>query len=258
MGFFFLDDSNHSEAGFCLSSFVFSLSDPQTDIERLLTKHGLVPGQDEYKSSIRMDRAAANHAIREDLKEYLRANCKVGVAISPNPADLHEDAALLLQKMLTHPDVGSGNHLVFTDQGIFPTPKERAVIMPIPGADMCTFHFEQDSKRVCGIQLADLSAHICAIMVKDALGLVTKMVKAGENSGYDPNSDMELGFEMFATIRYAFLGVFAPYVEDAPSGFLQPMLSISDHGLQISSKLNAKIRSAAEGRIGSLYLGCIH
>ncbi len=135
VGFFFLDDSNHSKAGFCLSSFVFSVSDPQTDIESLLIKHGLVPGQDEYKSSIRMDRTAAIYAIREDLKEYLRANCKVGVAISPNPEDLHEDAALLFQKMLTHPDVGSGNHIVFTDQGIFRSSKEQAAIMAIPGAD---------------------------------------------------------------------------------------------------------------------------
>ena len=258
MGFFFLDDSNHPTAGFCLCSFVFTVSDPQKDIESLLLKHGLVPGQDEYKSSIRMDQTAANSAIREDLKDYLRANCKVGVATSPNSEALHEDAALLFQKMLTHPDVGSGNHLVFTDKGIFPGFKEQAVIVPIPGADMCAFHFEQDSKRVCGIQLADLSAHICAIMLKDALGFVTKTVKAGENSGYDPDLDIELGFAMFATIRYAFLGVFAPYVEAPPSGFLQPMLLISDYGLQVSNKLNANIKSAAAGRFESLYLGCIH
>lgn len=258
MGFFFLDDSSHPEAGFSVTSFVFSHSDPQRDIESLLIRHRLTPGKDEYKSSTRMDHNSAYVAIREDLKEYLSRNCKVGVAISKTRDDIYQDASRLLQKMLKHPDIGSGHHQVFVDQGIFPTHEKRAAIERIDCADSCTFNYEQDSKKVYGIQLADLSAHVCAIMMKDSLGLITKKVKSGENSGYDPDSEMELGFEMFATIRYAFLGVFAPYIEEPSNRILQPMLMISDYGLEISSKLDDKIHEAAKSRFESLYLGCIH
>jgi hypothetical protein len=61
---------------------------------------------------------------------------------------------------------------------------------------------EVDSIKVKGIQLADLVAHTFATMLLEQLGLVDKKVKAGENSGYDPDLEIELGFELWASIRY--------------------------------------------------------
>jgi hypothetical protein len=255
MGYFFLDDSNHPAAGFCLGAFVFSVTDPQKELEQLLGKNGLTPGIDEFKSSIRMDSNSPNFFLRDDLKNFLR-QCKVGVAISRTSAELYEASASLLEKMLRHPDISANEHQVFIDRGIFPTRQERVLLDSIEGSSTCRFHFEQDSKEIYGIQLADLAAHTCAIMMKDSLGLVTKMVKAGENSGHDPDSDMELGFEMYATLRYSFLGEFAPYDETGSS--LQPMLILDKHGLVISQKLEETIQKAAKGRFSSLYLGCIH
>jgi hypothetical protein len=254
MGYFFVDDSKHPAAGFCLSTFVFSASDPQIELEKLLIKNGLTPGNDEFKSSIRMDQNSPNIPLRDDLKAFLRT-CKVGVAISKTSEELYEDSALLLEKILSHPDIPAGEHQVFVDRGIFPTRREQVVIESIKGARNCQFHFEQDSKRVCGIQLADLAAHICGIMMKDSLGLIKKMVKAGENSGYDPDSDMELGFEMYATIRYSFIGEFAPYDENAR---LQPILILDEYGVVISPKLEDEVQLAAKERFSSVYLGCIH
>ncbi len=147
MGFFSLDDSNHPEAGFSLSSFVFSQTDPQCEIESLPIRHRLIPEKDEYKSSARMDRDSANVAMREDLKEYLSRKCKVGVAVSKSRDDIYEDASPPLQKMLKHPDIGRGHHRVFVDQGIFPTHEKRAAIEKIDRADSCTFNYEQDSKK---------------------------------------------------------------------------------------------------------------
>jgi len=257
VGYFFLDDSKHPTAGFCLSSIVFTESDPQKYVEQILLNHGLQPGHDELKSSSRMKDGPANVAIRDDLKNYLRC-CKVGVAMSPTEGSLYADSAALLQKMLGHSDVGQAEHTIFVDREIAPSKREQEVFLAVRGAERCHFHFEQDSKVVGGIQLADLSAHICAIMMKDSLGLITKRVRAGENSGYDPDSDMELGFEMFATIRYSFLGICAPYVQEEPQPRLQHFLLISDYGLQVSDALPETLRAAAESRFGSLYLGCIH
>ncbi len=237
-----------------MSAFVFSDSDPQSELERLLVKNDLTPGNDEFKSSIRMDQNSPNISLREDLKTFLR-KCKVGVAISKSSEELYEDSALLLEKMLSHPDIPVGEHQVFIDRGIFPTRREQALLESIKGAETCQFYFEQDSKKVCGVQLADLAAHICAIMMKDSLGLVKKMVKAGDNSGYDPDSDMELGFEMYATIRYSFIGEFAPYDESATR---QPMLILDKYGIVISPKLEGEIQLAAKERFSSMYLGCMH
>lgn len=257
MGYFFLDDSKHPKAGFCLGSFVFSETDLQEGIEKILRSHGLQPGHDEFKSSKIMKNSPVDTAVRDDLKQLL-GPCKVGIAISPTEDLLHEDSAALLRKMLGHPKVGRGRHKIFIDHEIASDEKRQNRFLAVEGAEMCNFQFEQDSKKVGGIQLADLSAHICAIMMKDSLGLITKMVKAGENSGYDPDSNMELGFEMFATIRYSFLGICAPYIWEEPQLLLQPLLLISDYGLQISEALPESVKIAAEARFGSLYLGCIH
>lgn len=244
MGYFFLDDSKHPKEGFCLSSFVFCPSDPQSAIEQILLNHGLEPGKDEFKSSALMRDRPANSAVRIDLKDYLHS-CKVGVAISATEADLYADAASLLHKMLTHPDIGTDKHSIFVDQGLAQSKVEQDTFRSVRLAERCQFNFEQDSKAVCGIQLADLSAHICAMMMKDSLGLVTKTVKAGENSGYDPDSDIGLGFEMFAAIRYSFLGVCAPYICEESQLLLQPMLLISDYGLEVSNSLSDTMKSAA-------------
>jgi len=257
MGYFFLDDSNHPDAGFSLSAFVFSASDPQGELEELLAKNGMTPGNDEFKSSIRMDKNPSNTSLRDDLKAFLR-KCKVGLAISKTAEELYEDSAYLLEKILSHPKVADCEHQVFIDRGICPTRREQAFLAAIKGAANCRFHFEQDSKNICGVQLADLAAHICAIMMKDSLGLIKKLVKAGENSGYDPDSDMELGFEMYATIRYSLIGEFAPYVETLSDVSLQPMLILDKYGLVISEKLEEKTKLAAKERFSSLYLGCIH
>lgn len=59
----------------------------------------------------------------------------------------------------------------------------------IGGFDHCTLHFEQDSLKVSGIQLADLAAHYCATMLLETLGLVKKVVRDDE----DPGSEYSLG-----------------------------------------------------------------
>jgi len=81
------------------------------------------------------------------------------------------------------------------------------------------------------------------------------MVKAGDNTGYEPDSDMELGFDMYATIRYSFIGEFAPYDESATR---QPMLILDKYGIVISPKLEGEIQLAAKERFSSMYLGCMH
>ena len=254
MGYFYLDDSKHPSLGFCLGSFVYCNEDPQDELEGLLSKHGLRPGIDEFKSSFPMDTGRL-HGLREDLRQYLRKNCKIGAVLSAKPEELHLDALSLLRKMSQHPDVGINPHSVFIDQEIFRSNNAQIRALNESTFIGWTLHFEQDSKIVYGIQLADLAAHTCSIMMKDSLGLVNKSVKAGKDSGYDAATGIELGFELFASIRYRFLGQYAPYIDN---DLFRPMLMVSDYGLHISDRLEPSIRTQAESRFGAVHLGCIH
>ena len=120
----------------------------------------------------------------------------------------------------------------------------------------CKFHLEQNSLQIKGIQLADLAAHLASIQLKDALGLVTKMVKAGENSGYDPDMDVELGFEMWATLRYTFFNKGSTIYTDDP--IVDATVKVEPYGLFISDYCDSNLTKTARTKFGDVYLGCIH
>jgi hypothetical protein len=134
---------------------------------------------------------------------------------------------------------------------------DRDLLQSLVEDSHCILHFEQDSKVIAGIQLADLAAHTCSIMMKDSLGLVTKMVKVGENSGYNPEMMIELGFLMFASIRYCFLGKARPYDDTRPQTEWA-QIDLSNYGLVVGADLRDDIRKGALDRFSSIYLGCIH
>jgi hypothetical protein len=114
---------------------------------------------------------------------------------------------------------------------------------------------KQDSKKIKGIQLADLFAHTVSMMLKDQMGLLRKTIKAGEHSGYDPEMQIELGFAMWASIRYLFFqsqkGI---EKERALSGYT----NVADYGLLVSSEFSDEMKKHIYGRFSSNYLGCIH
>ena len=93
--------------------------------------------------------------------------------------------------------------------------------------ERCNINLEQDSRQVAGIQLADLAAHTCAIMLAESLGFVRKTVKAGDNSGYDPDLDINIGFELWSSVRYNFLSEQPPPPDEWIEGDLQPMANVS-------------------------------
>ena len=121
------------------------------------------------------------------------------------------------------------------------------------------FNFEEDSKLQLGIQLADLAAHTCGTMMKDSLGLISKSLPAGENSGYDPDLPIELGFLMFASLRYSFLGEYSDGLNWETDDYIKlRTIHTERYGLVIDPDLNDAQWLAAENRFGSIYLGCIH
>ena len=251
MGFIFFDDSKHPEAGFCLGAFVYLNNDPSDQIDEILRQQGLVPGVDEYKSRLPKNGAKAQVVIREELRKMLALTASISVAVAPTAAELGAAGLALLEQMLQHPTIRGADHIVAFDQGLFPSAPARSCAQSIGGLSSCTFHFEQDSRTARGIQLADLAAHTCAVMLKDALGLVTKTVKLGHAEGYEEGTEFELGWDLWAGIRYGFL-----HGEALDSA--DPAMVDSRPGLYVSPTAGERLRAAAFECFGSLYLGCIH
>jgi len=197
---------------------------------------------------------------RDLLKSVVAKHCGIGVVIAPDAPRhaLGEEAPCGLNKILSTISFRSKSHNVFFDQGIFSSRSAGELsVRKVALAQPCHFHFEQDSKRILGIQIADLIAHMCAAMLLGQLGLVNKTVKAGDNSEYDPNLEVELVFELWATLRYRFFAAPPPPVDTWKSQE-DYQIDVESRGLQVAGHCEQKLKDAATLRFGSMYLGCIH
>lgn len=106
-----------------------------------------------------------------------------------------------------------------------------------------------------GLQLTDMVPHTLGLMLLDQLGLIDKMVKAGPNSGYESDLEIELGFELWASLRYYFLGGRFPTEVNSNEDLV---VTVEDYALHIADSRPDILKSAARDRFGSQYLGCIH
>lgn len=255
MAYFFLDDSKHHAWGFSLGAFVICDTDPQAELTSLLAKCGYDPSRYEFKSSARMKGNPQLQRLRNVLKWFIRSRCKVAVCIVDGDEYIGPASLQLLQKALTHKNLKGGVHQVYFDEGLFPSRKmaERNS-SEIDGLDKCCFHFEQDSQTVAGIQVADLAAHTCGIMLLDALGHVDKKVQI-KNSGYPEDVEIDLGFELWASLRYEFLSENKTEFSDE---FDDAFVAVEPYGLFIHDSVGKAIAKAARERFSEMYLGCIH
>jgi hypothetical protein len=87
------------------------------------------------------------------------------------------------------------------------------------------------------------------------LGLLAKTVKAGENSGYDPDLDVGLDFELFASLRYHFFSAMQSTDSTSKDFF---WIDVESRGLHVAQDCSEDLRRAALSRFGRMYIGCIH
>ena len=112
------------------------------------------------------------------------------------------------------------------------------------------------SRIIGGIQLADLAAHSLGVMLLEHQYHNKKMVKAGENSGYDPNLDIELVFKLWASLRYAFFK--APQPINSPEDPLSDrMFDVENYGLYIAETCDEALREASNRAIRQM-LSWVH
>jgi hypothetical protein len=256
MAYFYFDESIHERGGFILGAFVCTLSDITPVVFQCIQKVGLRPGIDEFKSSARMAEDAVLVSLRDELKG-LFSLVQLGLVILPsdNRATLAESALWGLKKIVESNGLSNRRHGVYFDQGISTTRIEHVITETTLG-NKCDFFFDQDSKAVGGIQLADLYAHTMSVMLLAELGLVSKTVKAGVDSGYDPNLDIDLAFELWASVRYSLFTRDRIDAEKDPiEGFT---VDTGSYALYLDPSCPSTLKEAATRRFGRTYLGCIH
>jgi hypothetical protein len=248
----YVDESIHTDGEFICTALVFSTDDLQEPIADVLQKCGLQPGIDEFKSSRTMVNNPSAKSVRDGLKHVLYANqCKIALSfrhiserdsLGPHVHRLLMDVVGKREcgEVLAHFDVG------ILGRNFISTKETSTHLLP-----------ECDSRKVYGIQLADMCAHSAAVAVKCRAGISPKEVRAGEGSGYDPEMLISLDFELWATMRYSLASnEMAPPPKgrdrEYPAPYLQPF------GLDVGPLCRAPIKEAAHDLFGLIYLGCIH
>lgn len=260
MGHFYFDESVHPRGGFVLGAFAYSEVALDIAIADALRSVGLKPGVDEFKSGYRMDREPEQVQVRDLLKSMVSSNCRIGLVVVPEPLrhTLGNEALKGLQKILATNQFESDSHEVFFDEGIYAERGATEIVATrIRNDHHCKLHFDQDSVLVMGLQLADLLAHTCATMLLAQLGFVKKLVRAGENSGYDPDSEGPIEFKLWAGIRFNFFAAGPPPVDTWKSQ-LDFRVDVESRGLHIADSCGSKLREAALSCFGQMYVGCIH
>jgi hypothetical protein len=256
MGHFYFDESIHQRGDFILGAWVYSNDDLSPQVLRAIEAIGLTPCVDEFKSGRRMDREPKHQALRDALKNLLH-RIKLGLVIIPmeDRSRLGDEALLGLNKIIRANDLIGYRHEIFFDQGVDFRSRQEGVQKANRDLDV-EIQVDQDSRTIAGLQMADLAAHTMSVMLLETLGLVNKKVKAGPDSGYDPDLDIEIGFEMWATLRYQFFTQGSPDLDADPiEGFI---LDTATYALYVSEHCSEHLRDAAMKRFGTNYVGCIH
>jgi hypothetical protein len=242
-----------------LGAFVYCEQPLDPEVSRSLRHVGLTPGIDEYKSGARADQHPEQVKLRSRLRRLFTSHeVRLGLVVTPfgERDEFAIDALQCLSKLLSANDFESSSHVVYFDQGVFePAGRVARLRQGIDIPEAVVIHPSNDSKSVMGIQAADLAAHTMATMLLEQLGHVSKMVKAGHDSGYDPDLEFELGFELWASLRYSFFKRELPSVEvDYPN----PLYDVESCGLYLSERSGDLLKEATLMRFGRVYLGCIH
>jgi len=242
----YVDESIHERGGFIVIAAVASVEPIQSIMDEALLACGLVPGQDEFKSCMKMQGNEAAQILRSRVRDILNTQCRVAIAICTitERPNLMSYAGRLVKQIAGSEGFETG--VVYFDGGM----KRNSLDMPPGWKAEC----DCDSRVVAGIQLADGAAHNVAMMILVELGLFNKTVSV---SGFYPDDagEMPVAWELWASTRYA-LSSGVPVSGYDEEGWCEPLMK--PFGLLVSDKCSGEVKSAVERRLASVWVGCIH
>lgn len=231
-----------------LLAYVFCPADPHSVLADMLAKYE----KDEFHALENMDGNNRAQELRGEMKRYVNWNCRWGVFVLPSEArwklvDELPDFIKDLARTCGQSDLAQ----IFLDEGII-KPDELEIVINKTGIKqiaLCKSH------KVNGIQLADLVASLSGVRLREEASQLPKMLIYGNESGFNPPIEAELGYELWADLRYSMHRSSEPLGE----GMIEMAeFSTSGYGLFISEKCSPELRKSAEKIFGRVYLGCIH
>lgn len=258
MSYFYLDESIHDDGDFIIVACVYSQRDLNKDVRNIFKFKGVNPDEFEFKSNANYSKEPEKIEIRDELKTLMFLNGKIGVLIVPrsNRLNLGIESIKALKQFIDANNQIKKPIEIFIDQGLVASDRDAERVIKDLNFIDCKFHLQMDSKQNGGIQIADLCAHSCSIQLKEKMGLINKKVKAGENSGYDADMEMELGFELWADLRYSFFNKGFKRITNDPIG--DSTFHVEPYGLYVSEHCDEKLSEFARNCFSEVYLGCIH
>lgn len=242
----YVDESIHERGGFIVIAAVVSVEPIQSIMDEALLACGFVPGQDEFKSCMKMQGNDAAQLLRSRVREILNSQCKVAIAVcaTTERPDIMSYAGRLVSQIAGSEGFESG--VVYFDGGM----RRSSLELPLGWKSEC----DCDSRVMAGIQLADGAAHNVAMMILGELGLFNKAVAVSDFYP-DDEGEMPVAWELWASTRYA-LSSGVPVSGYDEEGSCEPLMK--PFGLLVSDKCSGDVKSAVERRLSSVWVGCIH
>lgn len=244
----YIDETVHEQHGFLILAYVLCSSDPQNDLTRILTSNAA----EEFHALEKMHGNDRAQKLRGEMRSYVNSNCRWGVFVLPSSVrwNLADELPAFISKLIgsySSTDAVS----VYMDEGIVKKNQIQSLreATGIKQLDLCKSH------EVNGIQLADLVAALCGVRLREEISETPKMLQYGDESGFDPPIQAELGYELWASLRYSMHRESMALGEDMPEMAEFPT---TGYGLFISDKCSQQLCDVAEKIFGRVYLGCIH
>lgn len=253
----YIDDSVHERGNFIISGIIVTKENIESEISESLKTHGFNPEDYEFKSGLNYRKYPKMLDVRNDLKNIISTVCKIGLVILPNS----ERKNIGIETFKGLKEIINSNKFeekieIYVDENYFKDINSGEKYAKELGLENYELNLELDSKKYKGIQLADLVAHSCSTILLEQLNIITKKVKAGNNSGYEPDLEIDLGFELWSEIRYNLLGELDKNRYETGDGV--PVKITEPYGLYISEFCNKMLTDNAKERFGEIYMGCIH
>lgn len=257
MAYLYFDESIRENGKFIVGALVLAQGNLSKAVRDQWCAMGYDPDVDEYKSSALKLNDPRSQQQRNFLRELLHSsNLALTVCPSDDRRQLGTYCALLVAQLQEKGLLAPGYHELYVDQNIF-MPRKHASTLVTSGVSV---FLNQDSRIAAGLQVADHAAHALGGMLLEEMNIVRKIIRAGGVSGYDPHLEIELGFELWASLRYALLGMseYIPGLSPASDDSINPYFRVDGYGLFVSPSCSEKLAKNVRNRFGITYLGCIH
>lgn len=257
MAYLYFDESIRDQGKFIIGALIISDTEISNEIREQWISFGLDPDKNEYKSSA--IKAGDETSLRQrDYISYMVSRSKLALTILPldDRKQLGNNFAELTLQLINTGFLEGTEHSAYLDENI-KISRHYQFLLKESGVKL---FLNCNSATIAGIQLSDHASHILGSMLLEELGIINKQVKAGENSGYHPDELFELGFELWASVRYALVGK-QTYIEGLsppPDDPANPYYKTEGYGLHIAHNCPEPLVQSARKRFGINYLGCIH